>query len=332
MHKPSDRIKEYYESDRLSNSKLSRILTPWKFNAPQEDRKNSKALRIGSAIDCLLTDPGRWHEEFVVKDFDKPYGKIAVFIENLPEGLTRDSPQEEYMIAYEVAEYSYSLKVIINKLWNSPDLVSYYHSLTEDAGKVVLGVTEYNLIKNCVRVIQNSPYCTKYFQRTSSWIDLDHQVAIYFDYLGEKCKGLLDGVLIDHESKTIQPFDLKTSSLGIFDFTKSMLTFGYYRQAAFYDVAIHSDASPYKDLIKDGYEVLPFRFIVVDTTNVCPFPLIYQMSQKDLKAGLIGGMVGTQYYPGINDLIDLIKFHTREGYEYPKEIIDSNGVINTKVF
>jgi hypothetical protein len=40
-----------------------------------------------------------------VGDVFKPYGMMATFVRNLPNGLTLDSPQEDYLKAYEKAGY-----------------------------------------------------------------------------------------------------------------------------------------------------------------------------------------------------------------------------------
>ncbi len=57
----TDRIKEYYKSKRISNSLLKSVKNPWlmklKRDHPEKYEEYGPALKIGSAVDCMLTDP-----------------------------------------------------------------------------------------------------------------------------------------------------------------------------------------------------------------------------------------------------------------------------------
>ena len=82
------KIKDYYASNRVSNSLLSALKNPrWlkiKIETPDVEDEEKKAFRIGSAVDCLLTDPARWDDEFVVSDVVRPSGFMSKFVDNLP--------------------------------------------------------------------------------------------------------------------------------------------------------------------------------------------------------------------------------------------------------
>lgn len=57
----NDPIVEYYKSPRVSNSLLKSVQNPrvlkLKKDNPELFDEDSVALRVGSAVDCLLTDP-----------------------------------------------------------------------------------------------------------------------------------------------------------------------------------------------------------------------------------------------------------------------------------
>lgn len=125
------RINNYYSNPRLSNSLLSAMTNPRVFKLKRErpelfENDDKTALRIGSAVDCLLTSPDRWDEEFIVVDVSKPYGLMGTFVQHLPKNLTRISPKEEYLNAYEKSGYKMSVDWVIEKFWNTPDAVEYY--------------------------------------------------------------------------------------------------------------------------------------------------------------------------------------------------------------
>lgn len=64
----------------------------------------------------------------------------------------------------------------------------------------------------------SNPFTREYFINDYSHIELIHQFPIYFKLEDMDCKALLDGVKIDHENKTVTPFDLKTTSKNSWDF------------------------------------------------------------------------------------------------------------------
>lgn len=82
-------------------------------------------------------------------------------------------------------------------------------------------------------------------------------------------------IIIDHDAKTIQPIDLKTSSKKEWDFYKSFTEFRYDIQARLYWRIIRAvmDTDEY---FKD-FKLLPYQFIVVNKATLVPlvwgFPL-----------------------------------------------------------
>ena len=68
---------------------------------PDIEDEDKRFFRIGSALDCLLTSPERWEEDFAVVDAVKPWGLMGKFIDSLPMGLTIFSPTESYQEAYD---------------------------------------------------------------------------------------------------------------------------------------------------------------------------------------------------------------------------------------
>lgn len=301
--------------------------------------EDDTALRIGSSVDCLLTSPDRWNSDFVVGDVFKPYGMMATFVRNLPSGLTLDSPQEVYLKAYEKAGYKKGIDWVISQFTTNEKLVEYYLWLTSrDETKIYLSKDEYSQVRKCVEAIKSNDFTLAYFVNTNPDVELLHQVQILFDfYVDEEkfeCKALLDGIKIDHAAKTIEPFDLKTTGKSVWEFASSYLHWGYYRQCAFYVAALLSDASPIKKYLDEGYELLDFVFIVVETKQDSYNPaVIYRTSPQDRYCGTFGGMVGDRYYPGIIELLKAYKWHTENDYwELPRSLYGRGGVMDLNVF
>jgi len=114
-----DPIEQYYSSRRISNSLLKSIQNPraakLRRDFPELYEKNSTSLKIGSAVDCLLTDPKAWIKKFRVLTVNKPYGFMGSFVEGLPKGITKESPSEDFEGAYWLSGYKMSLDWVVNR-------------------------------------------------------------------------------------------------------------------------------------------------------------------------------------------------------------------------
>lgn len=190
-----------------------------------------------------------------------------------------------------------------------------YYNLVRNAAQnvTILSRDEYESVEKARELILASPYAYSFFVKTKIYEELLHQVAIYFDWQGEAFKGLLDGIKIDHDKRTIQPFDLKTTGKNVYQFKESYLTYGYYRQAALYEQALLSKESPVLELLAEGYTLLDFIFIVVETKLSSFNPaIIFRTTPKERAAGLHGGVVNGVRYKGVNELLADYLWHTKE--------------------
>lgn len=339
-----NKVKEYYAAKRVSNSLLKVIdhnpkLFWLKTQGLVED-EDSTYLRMGSAVDCLLTQPDKWEEEFYVMEHDRPQGLMGKFVESLPLGLSIASLHDSYQEAYEASGYKVPIERVINWFWSNDSAVNYYNQRNEVLTKdvIILDKTEYERVSNAVSLIKENPYTLWYFLGDEPHIERLLQLDIYFEIKGVECKALLDGVVIDHKNKTIQPFDLKTTSKGVFSFENSFVSYGYFRQAAMYTEALHSyikDRSLYDPDIEQ-YTLLPFKFIVVDSRQNSTSPaLIYNTTNNDITVGLYGGKLkhSDTTVKGVYQLIDDYLWHTKEDkWLLPREIYESKGEVPLNVF
>lgn len=335
-----NKVIEYYNTKAISNSLLKVIEhNPKLFWLKQQglvEDEDSTYLRIGSAVDCLLTQPENWDLEFIVMQNERPYGLMRNFVEELPPGLNIASGYEEYEEAYKKSGYKVSIDRVVNWFWGNTQALTYYqekHNNKDD--KIVLDKTEHEIVQNAISLIQENPYTLWYFKGEEPQIERLLQLPIYFDINGVDCKALLDGVVIDHEKKIIKPFDLKTSSKGVFNFENSFVNYGYYRQAAMYRIALeHYIKLAYNNL--DTYKVENFRFIVVDSKAGATSPaLIYNTSLNDLHVGLYGGKIknSNTKVKGIYQLLEDYLWHVKEDkWLLTRDLYESLGEADLNVF
>lgn len=307
---------------------------------PELEDEESKAFRIGSALDCLLTSPSRWEQDFKVVDVVRPSGLMQKFIDALPPLLTEDSSLENYQQAYEISGYKKAIAQVVKDLWTKFHLTEYYQSRSAlITGQTLLTKDEYEFVVTAKDTILTNPFTSKYFFNHTEDIELIHQFAIYFEYKGIECKALLDGVMIDHKNKTITPFDLKTTSKNVWDFPLAYIEYGYYRQAAFYTIALKWYVEQMKTVLTwSDYEFKDFEFIVIQKSqfkSASP-AFIWVTTPNDIKAGIEGGYLEGKEHrklPGIDSLIEDLHWHKQTNkWDLPRQMYESEGKTTLKVF
>lgn len=323
-------------SRRISVSFLNSLTNPrllWLRKTKPElfENEEDTHLRIGRAVDCLLTNPNKWQEEFQLLNAFKPTGAMATFIRALPKGLNPDSDKSHYEKAYALSGYKRSIDWVINSLWSNPKNVEYYlelSSITE--GKTPISKDELEQVQKCVMAIEENIFAKRYFIPCSKREKI-FQPRIEFDLITDKgavpCTAILDGIIVDHEEKTIEPFDLKTTSKSVWDFPNSFIHNGYFRQAAFYSIALYAQQSPVKQYLEQDYKVKPFSFVVVETRPNAYGPvLLYEVKDQWLDKAFNGFTLQDRYYKGINELIDDFYWHVENNVWFlPKEVYLNEG-------
>jgi len=332
-----DKIKEYFAAKRLSNSILGSLVNPrWvkmKMDNPDMEDDDKKHFRIGSALDCILTGNGVFEDEFLVVDASKPFGFMGKFVESLPAGITPEASVDMYKEAYDKAGYKMKIDRVIDSFWTNPTAVEYYNATRNTQGKSILAKDEYETVIACKDKLIANTFTYQYFKNDYDHVELIHQLPIYFEYMGYDCKALMDGVRINHETKEIEPFDLKTIGKNVYEFPTSFVQFGYYRQAAFYTIALRKWIEENRPELLD-YAWLPFSFIVVDSKLSSSYPaLIFETTPEDIQAGLTGGYRYGKHYKGVNQLIEAFKYHTEsQQWDLPQEVFEGKGRLKLNVF
>ena len=331
------KVNEYFKNASVSNSLLSAIADNPKWvkfrrDNPDLEDEDKKYFRVGSALDCLLTSPQNFAEEFHIVAAKRPYGYISTFVENLPTGLAPGCDLSLYQEAYDKSKYKSRLDKVVDTFWNNPDALEYYNAIRDINGRQVLAKDEYDTVMHCKKRLEENEFTLPFFVDSTPGIELLHQKDIYFKFEETECKALLDGLKIDHNNKTIQVFDLKTTGKSIHDFPISFIQFGYFRQASFYIAAVVSWVTETRPELID-YVFLPFKFIVVDSKPNSSYPaIIYECTEKDLQCGLFGGYVDKKHIPGIVELLEDYKYHCDTNqWDLPRKVYLNGGkrILNT---
>jgi len=261
----------------VSYSRLSKLAeSPQSYQAALVEELDSSAITLGSAVDILLTEPDEFDERIYVMTTSKP--TAPMMLKFVDEVVLTNDPQK----AYDKSGFKISLDAVLKKF--TKEGKDYHDALLDAKGKKILDAEELFKANQIVNTLKTNPYTKKYFMPEDG-VDLIFQPRILWDLFYHsvidgkstttQAKSVLDIIRIDHNSKTIQPVDLKT---GAESFMKSWWRYKRFLQGAMYNTATHKAVD---DAVLDDYVIENIRFVFADTNLWYP-PMIYQMTDRDL--------------------------------------------------
>jgi len=243
--------KEYYKEKRVSSSSLKWFETSPLFFRKMLDKEieqeQKRYFEIGKKIHMKLLEPLEFEKNYIYLEYDTPKSenqkkfcedyityssknKLEKLLYAYKNNYSSDKLSDD-KIGEKAEELRKSLSKYITYLKKRSD---YKDILTYSDNKLI------NDIEDCV----NSHIAAHSLLKVSeedkmNGIEEYNENIIFFDFLGVECKSMLDRVVIDHKNKNIFLIDLKTTS-NLGDFYHSFEEFKYYRQMAFYWIALQS--------------------------------------------------------------------------------------------
>ena len=293
----------------------------------QNEKKESTAMNNGSLVDVLLTNPDAFEDEFYIMQENKLTASTLTLFNELinraPKFSKKKVEKELYKIIVDLKLWSSITKPnLIDEKVRNKELWSNIEDHYKSGGKSKIYKKDFEAANELVSSLKNHSFTHKYFN-SSETTEIMYQVPIVFEYEGVKYKILLDGLLIDSWSKTITPFDLKTSEESAYAFPSKILRWRYDIQAALYS----RGAKVFFEANFPNFTMKDFTF-VVGSFNSPSNPLVYN-AKGILEQGEYGGTVHDRPVRGFKQLTENYLWHLDTNqWEYPKEIYENNGVIN----
>ena len=243
-----------------------------------DEPKESDALTFGSIVDTLLTDHESFHDRFIICDVPFPAPAIKTVIDDLFNAIGDQYPDfdavpDESILTYSVDIYTnFKEATKINKIRTEGG--EYYNFLVKAAGKAVIEQEMFSKAQQCAITLRNNPTTSILFDTPKPGIEILYQSKfLHSIFIGDeereaKLKIMVDILVVDHNEKTIQPIDLKTTGQPEYRFYQSFVKWGYNIQAELYSYVLQQlmDAD---DTFKD-YKLLPFKFLVINADNLQP--------------------------------------------------------------
>ena len=306
-----------------------------------EDADN-KAATIGRVVETLLLEPHEFDGRFHLSSCaTSPTGLMLLFVEALykftaeatgDDGQINRSFEEIAKDAYTESGFKIAFDKVLAKFVGTDNEI-YYKEIREVRSKGLTVLTTQD-VTNAEKIVEElkTNFATKDIVNliSSARYTVHNQFQIEgYEVRDHKFKSMMDKVVIDHNERTIQVYDLKcTWSVENF-YEEYYLYRRAYIQAYLYYVAaisltIESESECY------GYTVNQPRFIVCDSTNYMN-PLVYTLSDKDLEDAYNGFEHKGRTYPGVKNIIEDLKWATENDvWNITRENYLNNGVVNIK--
>lgn len=294
-------MNDYFKIKAVSYSFLKALSSSFKegYNFLYgKDEIKSKALDVGSLIDDMLTNPEIVNEKYAIFQGTKPSDKLLDLAEKYVELYLERKDEEGYddtnTILSARAEVGYDSRLkddtLIKRFEES--CRGYCTFLTHNQGKPTTDLETYNNCMYIVSEVKKSPYYKDLFDITKN-IKIFYQVPIVVSSKYGLTKSLIDCIIVDYDTKTIHPIDIKTFEG---DFINNWWRYKYYYQEVWYysllaslknslvfleDEYVNDDSYEIVNLLKTNeFEVAAFKFLAIDKSN--PYNVVIYKSYRDI--------------------------------------------------
>lgn len=320
-------IDYYSDNTRISNSAIGWFLKKGpRYLKDMLDGKeegiSAKYLDKGTMIHMYLLQPDEFWQNYIVIDYEKPKTAQQAAFCNRYHQSTEIVEDDKLLDAY---KYAYSGNNISKEamLKKAKELqlkfAEYIEALEKTDLYTIISFADLNMLKN---IKDNIEKHVKANELLTDQPGIECHNEFHINWEAEKqrvsCKSLLDRVKIDHANKKITLIDLKTTA-DVYNFKHSVEEYDYYRQIAFYILALTW-------YMKDqGYDIEDYdieAYIVAIQSNgnneVRVFNMLNEkelLARKDL----------------IADTLTEISYHYQTGnWDHTREYYENNGTETLK--
>ena len=306
------------------------------------EEEDSKASVTGRVVETLLLEPEEFDNRFYMSVcLSAPTGMMLDFVEALvkhtlaatdEDGNVSRTFEEIAKDAYTDSGYKIKFEAVIGKFQGS-DAEIYYNELRTVKSKGLTVVTSED-VNNAEKIVEelktnSTTSIVVNLVKSARWTVLNqHQIEGYSvdEHL---FKSMMDKVIIDHNERTIQVYDLKcTWSVENFYEEYYLYRRAYIQAYLYYHAAKSMTIDPESEYY--GYYVSEPKFMVCDSTNYMS-PLIYTLSEEDLEDAYNGFEHKGRKYPGVKQLIEDLKWAIEnDKWNISRENYLAGGLVNIK--
>lgn len=306
------------------------------------EEDDTKAATIGRVVETLLLEPEEFDNRFYMSVcMSAPTGLMLDFVNALCKhtlaatdemGNVSRTFEDMAKDAYADSGFKIKFDAVIGKFIGT-DAEIFYNELRQVRSKGLTVVTTEDVTnaENIVTELKTN-HVTAHIVNlvNSARYSIHNQLQIEGYKVDDHLfKSMMDKVVVDHEQRTIQVYDLKCVWAVEGFYEEYYLYRRAYIQAYLYYMAAISLT---EDVNHEwyGYTVLQPRFIVCDSTNYMN-PLVYILLDSDLMDAYEGFEHKGRNYPGVKQLIADLQWAIETNiWNISKENYLNNGLVNLK--
>jgi hypothetical protein len=283
------------------------------------EEEDTKASVIGRLVETLLLEPEEFDNRFYMSVcLSTPTGLMLAFVEALYKHTAAATDEfgnvnrpfaDLFLDAYNDSGFKIKGDAVLNKFQGS-DAEIYYDELRKVRSKGLTVITSNDVTnaENIVTELRTNFTTSEVVNLTNSArYSVHNQFQIEgYSVDGHLFKSMMDKVVIDHNKRTIQVYDLKCV-WAVENFYEEYYLYrrAYIQAYLYYHAARSLTINQNSELF--AYTVECPKFIVCDSTNYYN-PLIYTLTEEDLLDAYEGFEHKERKYPGVGQLIKDLKW------------------------
>lgn len=251
------------------------------------DKLDTPSLTFGSAVDALITGgQEEFDNGFMVADFPPITDSVLKMVRAAFDRFSGQYRQLNDIPTKDLIDLSEELAYQLN--WKPETRAkvvkeqgSEYYSLMYAAGdRKILDTLTKQQVDDAVEALKTKPATRFYFSPNNPFNQRfvrEYQLKFKATLNGVNYRCMADLLLVDHETKTVYPIDLKTSSHTEWEFFESFAQWRYDIQARLYWRIIRANMD--KDEVYKDYKLADYTFIVVNRKTLTPLTWIFEDTQ-----------------------------------------------------
>jgi len=321
-------MKDYYTIKRVSNSSLSWFQVSPKYFKMMLDKEieeeNAFIFEKGEMVHAFILEPKEFDKNYVFLDYESPKSQqqkdFCDHVARYKDKVNPDLLLRAYKDAYSSKEKDEILLEKAEKLANQ--FKDYIKSIKLSTVKKVLPksmqvklaeikekIIDHRIARELLFNEQNET-----FGNTEELFISNELPILWLFPNGVECKSMLDRIIIDHKNKVIKLVDLKTTS-SFKEFREKFNNYSYYRQMAFYWLAIKSY---FKESNLNGFDDYKKETYVICINMKEPTEIkVYSVKENTLGRGL----------DEIELLMKQLKWHfDNNKWDYPMYYYEGKGI------
>ena len=315
----------YYEDmTRWSNSDIGYFLK----HGPKstKDYKNGGGVRLegsflekGTMIHEYILQPDEFWKDYIILDFEVPKVKQQKdFCEAYASSLELLEDEKKIKAYKSSYNNSKSSEIVLKEATELCEKYSQYieYCKVKD-NKKVISFADLNMLKKIKENIENHKKANELLYHLPVTFEEHNEFHINWEVekFNIQCKSLLDRVCFDHVNKRIILIDLKTTQ-NVYNFAHSVEEYDYYRQIAYYGLAIQWYMQEVLNLNSEEYDFEAYIIAIgKDANNEIR---VFNMKNDKLLNDRIAS---------ISNTLKRISWHiSTDQWEHTQEYYDSDGI------